>query len=116
MNLLAIKKISDEKGITLKSIAERIGMSTANLHKCFKGNRIEAGDLEKIAGVLGVPISCFFDEDQSIPISKAMKSCQGCKDKEKIIKVLEANVRLLEDKVHYLGDMLDRKQEKRKVS
>ena len=107
MNLLAIKKISEEKGITLKSIAERICMSTANLHKCFKGNRIEAGDLEKIAQILEVPISCFFDEPQST-IPKAMKSCQGCKDKEKIIKVLEANVKLLEDKVHYLGDMLEK--------
>lgn len=65
MNLMRIKKIADEKGITLTSIAERIDMSTANLHKCFKGNRIEAGDLEKIAQVLNVPISHFFDDENT---------------------------------------------------
>lgn len=37
-------------------------MSEANLHRCINNNKIQAGDLEKIASLLGVPISYFFDD------------------------------------------------------
>ena len=70
MILSRIKKIAEEKRITLKSIADEIGMTTANLHKCVKGNRIEAGNLEMIAKLLDVPISCFFDEAESVHSAK----------------------------------------------
>ena len=41
-------------------------MSTANLHKCIRDNRIEAGDLEQIAQILEVPITSFFDEFEPV--------------------------------------------------
>ncbi len=37
-------------------------MSEGNLHRCVRENKIQAGDLEKISSVLGVPVGYFFDE------------------------------------------------------
>ena len=70
MILSRIKKLAEEKKITIKRIADDIGMTAQNLHKCIRGNRIEAGDLEMIAKVLDVPITCFFDEDDHVPSAK----------------------------------------------
>ena len=61
MNLLKIKNICQEDGIGLKDLAVKIGMSEQNLHRCIKNNKITANDLEKIAGVLSVPINTFFE-------------------------------------------------------
>ena len=89
MILSRIKKVAEEKKITLKSIADEIGMTTANLHKCVKANRIEAGDLEMIAKVLSVPITCFFDEDEPV---------HSAKDSE-IIEIQRKYIALLEKRL-----------------
>lgn len=62
MNLIKVRKILEEKKLTINWLSKEIGMSNQNLYKCFEKNRIEAGDLEKIAQVLEVHISCFFDD------------------------------------------------------
>ena len=62
MNLLNIKKISDEKGIKIRFLALKIDKSEQNLHRCIRENKISANDLEKIAKTLEVPITYFFDE------------------------------------------------------
>jgi len=66
MNLYNIKSIAEKKRFTLTSICDKINMSTANLHKCIRDNRIEAGDLEQIAQILEVPITSFFDEFEPV--------------------------------------------------
>ena len=66
---VVIKKIAEEKEISIKSLALSIGMSEQNLHRCFKRNSIETKNLEKIASILSVPISTFFEEDQALAIS-----------------------------------------------
>jgi len=40
MNLIRIKKISEKKDITLKSLCERINMSYQNLNRCIRENKI----------------------------------------------------------------------------
>ena len=112
MNLLSIKKISAEKGITLTHVAEKTNMSVQNLHRCIRDGRIEAGDLEKIAKILDVPVSLFFDETSSISAVSTkggMKLCQGCVDKEKIIRLLEDKVNYLEDRLEEYGDRQTKK-------
>jgi len=98
----------EQKGLTLKFFVEKIGMTRQGFEPSIINDTVSAKVLLKMSEVLNVPVSHFFNESQSVSISKAIKSCQGCKDKEKIIKVLEENVRLLEDKVHYFGDMLEK--------
>ena len=64
MNLQLIKTLSERTKIPLTLISSHIGMSTQNLHRCIRENKIEAGVLEKIAKVFGVSVACFFDENQ----------------------------------------------------
>ncbi len=47
----------------LKALAEAVGMTVQNLHRCVRENKIQAQDLEKIASELKVSIVEFFDED-----------------------------------------------------
>ena len=49
----------------MRKLASDIGMSEANLHRCVNNNKIQAADLEKIARLLHVDISIFFDEGVS---------------------------------------------------
>lgn len=62
MNLLKIKDLCERKEGGLKRLAEEIGMSEQNLHRCINHNKMQAGDLEKISMILGVHIGYFFDE------------------------------------------------------
>lgn len=70
MSILKIKSLAETKGVTIRKLAQEIGMSEQNLHKCFKRNSIETKHLEKIAQVLNVSVGYFFDEgtgsDQSM--------------------------------------------------
>lgn len=47
----------------IKALAEDAGMTEQNLHRCVRKNNIQAQDLENIARLLRVSISCFFDEE-----------------------------------------------------
>jgi len=63
MNLLKIKKKTELIGLSLKDLCEKIDMSYQNLNRCIRENKISANDLEKIAGILQVPVSYFFEDD-----------------------------------------------------
>lgn len=64
MNLQIIKtKVEEQKypgGI--KGLAEAVGMTEQNLHRCVRENKIQAQDLEKISTQLRISIVEFFDE------------------------------------------------------
>ena len=64
MDLQIIKKIVEENRFSggIRGLAETVGMTEQNLHRCVRENKIQAGDLEKIAKALGVPITVFFDD------------------------------------------------------
>ena len=109
MNLKKIKIISENNKITLTSLANRINMSYQNLNRCIRENKMQAQDLEKIASILNVPISYFFDEsgtagiingnenilgnNNKVRIESKDKEIEGLKRelalKDKIIKMLE---------------------------
>lgn len=65
MRLIEIKKICEQKGVTIRALADSIGMSEQNLHRCITNNKIQAGDLENIANTLGVPILTFFESTKA---------------------------------------------------
>ncbi len=48
----------------IKALAEAVGMSEQNLHRCVRENKIQAQDLEKISTQLKVSIIEFFDEEE----------------------------------------------------
>lgn len=64
MNLQVIKTKVEQNQYPggLKALAEAVGMTVQNLHRCVRENKIQAQDLEKIASELNVSIVEFFDE------------------------------------------------------
>jgi transcriptional regulator with XRE-family HTH domain len=59
-NLFIIRELSQNKGITLRDIAAKVGISEDGLQKMIKNGRTNTETLEKIAGVLDVPIGIFW--------------------------------------------------------
>ena len=71
MYLRAIKTYCEKAGKTVKELAESIGMSEQNLHRCVRENKIQAQDLESIAKELHVSILEFFDEEVGVQLRQA---------------------------------------------
>lgn len=62
MNLQLIKNFCEKRPGGVRQLAEDAQMSEPNLHRCIRNNKIQASDLERIATLLGVRVSVFFDE------------------------------------------------------
>ena len=60
-NLQKIKDIAETKGISIRELAARVGLGENRIHVMCKTNSTKIETLENIARVLGVPVSCFFD-------------------------------------------------------
>lgn len=62
MNLQTIKLLIENSHYPggVKALAEQVGMTEQNLHRCVRENKIQAQDLEKIAVELQVPVTVFF--------------------------------------------------------
>lgn len=56
-----IKDKCQEKGITQKDLAEKIGITDISLNKTLRGEYPQLQSLEKIANALGIPISELFE-------------------------------------------------------
>lgn len=57
-----IKLICQEKGVTQKQLAEKLGITDISLNKTLRGEYPQLQSLEKIALALNVPISDLFDK------------------------------------------------------
>lgn len=111
MNLLKIKDLCEQKEGGIKRLAEDIKMSEQNLHRCINLNKIQAGELEKIARIFNVPIGYFFEDSiatQSIANGNgSAASIYGnatvgvLSDKDKEIEHLKA---LLEEKERVINE------------
>lgn len=62
-NLQKIKELSRKKNISLKSIAEQIGVSEQGIHKMIREETMSAVVLERITRILNVSVCMFFDPD-----------------------------------------------------
>lgn len=61
MNLMVLRTLTEHYDGGLKKLAQDIGMSEANLHRCININKIQASDLEQIAIRLNVDVRTFFE-------------------------------------------------------
>lgn len=77
-NLQKIKTLSKARKITLRSLANQVGISEQGLQKIIRDNTTSISTVERIAAILGVSPAVFFDEtptyvnamgDNSIAIS-----------------------------------------------
>jgi len=62
MYINRIKNLCLEKNVSLKELAENIGITYQGLNKCIRKNNMQCSDLEKVTIFLGVPVSYFFEE------------------------------------------------------
>jgi len=105
MNLEAkIKFILDKKNKTVKWLAQSIEMSEQNFYKIFKRNSIETSHLQKIAEVLEVPITTFFEEENK----------NGSNINYQVIKGDNNNQNSLKDRLTYENESLRREIESQK--
>ena len=57
-----IRKLIDNKKITIREFAEKIGVSEPGIHNMFRTNDMKVSTLQKIADYFDVPITYFFDD------------------------------------------------------
>lgn len=55
-----IKVLLDELGITQKALSEMLGVTPQSVNAIIAASDVRSGTLEKIANVLGVPMSRFY--------------------------------------------------------
>jgi len=77
---MRIKEVIKEKGLTVKEVAERLGMTSPSLSDAINGNPT-VDKLERIASSLNVPISELFD-----PPATDIINCPYCGGKIKVGK------------------------------
>ncbi len=65
-----IKELLTEKGLTFTALAEKIGVSRAGLYHTIENNTLSVSTLEKIAEVLEVPVTVFFENSSSDELQK----------------------------------------------
>lgn len=70
MNYSRIKRIAEQKKISLKDLCRNIHISEPGFYKMLNKNEMKISTLEKICQVLNVPISIFFDEEFSMLIKE----------------------------------------------
>lgn len=61
-NLQKIKDIAETQGISIRALADAIGVKENQIHVMVRTNSTKIETLEKIANILHVPIAVFFDE------------------------------------------------------
>lgn len=109
MQLQTIKDYCEKRAGGVKQLAKDAGMSEANLHRCIRLNQIQAGDLEKIARLLNVSVSIFFDEAANVGVTLKAASVLPDADKrfyQEHIAQLNDQIRELMDKNTRLEDEL----------
>lgn len=76
MNLKLIKDKLIEQRLTVTSLAEHLEMSRRGLYTAIDNETLQAAALEKIARFLKVPVSIFFDDNQSEEIDYLKKEIE----------------------------------------
>ena len=64
-----IKFLLDELGITQKDLSEMLGVTPQSVSAIIAASDVRSGTLEKIANVLGVPMSRFYPNDTTTTIT-----------------------------------------------
>jgi transcriptional regulator with XRE-family HTH domain len=66
LNYNKIKSLASENKISLKELADKINLSEQGLHSGIKKQTLSVTNLEKIAEVLEVPVSYFFEDKEDV--------------------------------------------------
>ena len=64
-NLQRIKDLAEKREISIRDLAERVGLKENQIHVMCRTNSTKIDTLERIAQVLNVHVSEFFDDSQA---------------------------------------------------
>lgn len=116
-NLNLIKALAEKKNIRITELAEAVGVSEQQMHLIVRKNSTKIETLEKIARVLGVPVTYFFDVEADLPNQPEGKDTENAGDlaienelREQIsllksqLADKERIIRLMEEKLSQTGD------------
>ena len=70
-NLYKIKTLAESKGISIRDIEDRVGVGENRIHVMCRTNSTKIETLERIAQVLGVRVSEFFED---APVGKTIRT------------------------------------------
>jgi transcriptional regulator with XRE-family HTH domain len=72
-----VKELLDQREMTVKEFCSQVGISNPALYKMYKRNSIDTKYLERMATVLKVPISTFFDSELTTPDGRLNQSASS---------------------------------------
>ena len=88
---MVLRTLTEHYDGGLKKLAQDIGMSEANLHRCININKIQASDLEQIAIRLNVDVRTFFE------VEALKNDSQEVEDLKNENSVLKAELRRMQE-------------------
>lgn len=107
MKLLLIKELSAEKKIPISKMAEQVGLSEQNIHRSIRNNKIDAEVLGKIAYVLGVSVTIFYEDMSVGPDSNTNKSDSArIKYLEELLENKGREIELLKETIRDKNDII----------
>lgn len=118
-NLQKLKNLAKKKGISIRDLADRVGLKENQIHVMCRTNSTKIDTLDKIAKELGVSISYFFEEN--IYVKKEVYNQYGHHNSQaREIGTINYNreststdpndeIRLLTGQIALLRDLLDEK-------
>jgi len=130
--LFKIRDICNERKITLKALARQAGITEHGLQRILKENKARTDTLERIAKVVDVPVSYFFEdlkmviqsadtkfedlEKQAESVTPEFNKALGKAIKEVIHEFYKEELRSYKDRIYELElRMRDLERENRKL-
>lgn len=104
MNFNKIKSLSEEKGLTIPALAEKIGLSEAGLYQSIRNQSMKVDVLEKIALALEAPIWVFFDLDPGAQIEALQKEVGEYRES---LEAIRANMPAIKKEMKDLQEKLE---------
>jgi len=92
-----IKNFCKSKLLTIKDLALKIGMTESGLHYTLKNNTLKVETLQKIAGVLDIPIGNFFNK--GIPLR-----LEYANEESAVLYMFSQSVRLFLDELKKIDE------------
>ena len=114
-NLQKIKVLAKKRGTTINDLAKQLGMTPQAIHLMVRENSTKTDTLERIARMIEVPISIFFDEtmDGEKFQNAGTENNQSSRDNNTGINMAEHDELIkLREEVKYLKKILSDKDER----
>lgn len=93
-NFKLIREIAKEKRMSILSLAQSVGISESQLHHLILAGSTNTTTIEKLAKILGVPVSTFFDDNLS-PSEETSRIIELEKENAHLRELLEEKERTI---------------------